>query len=85
MLKCEAELSGVKTKAGKAAFSKWRTDHARCHKNVQPGIYGKPMLENHMKDQILDSLHLGRLNLPKIAYKYGILNNASDDAREEIA
>ena len=52
---------------------------------MQPGNYGKPLLEHDFKDQILDSLHLGRLNLPKIPYKYGILNNASDDAREQIA
>ena len=85
MLKQEKELESDKSKKGKAAFAKWRLDHAKCHLNIQPGEYGRPMLEHHLDDQIVDSLHLSKLNLPKICFKYAILTNASDDARAEIA
>eukprot|EP00966_Prymnesium_polylepis_P122781 2838695-Prymnesium_polylepis.1 len=43
------------------------------------------MLEHDMKDQIVDTLHLAKLNLPKIPWKHGLLNNMSDDAREEAS
>ena len=85
LLKTEKELADVQTKAGKAAYSKWRMAHAACHGNVQPGEYGKPMLEHDMDDQILDSLHLAELGLPKTPWKWGLLNNCSDDARSQIS
>ena len=85
MLAKEAALAADTTKAGKQRFSKWRMDHAHGHFNVQPGAYGMPMLKHDMKDQILDSLHLGKLNLPKIPWKHGVKNNSSDDAREDIS
>lgn len=43
------------------------------------------MFEHHLDDQVMDPLHLAELNLPKIAWKHGVLNNASDDARAEIS
>lgn len=55
------------------------------HFNVQPGLAGKPMLRHHMRRQILDSLHLGVLGLPKLPWKHGVKNNASDDALELIS
>jgi hypothetical protein len=76
-------LAAVDKKA-RTAWSKRRYDAARTHHNMPPGAYGRPMLEHDMKDQILDSLHLGLLNMPKIAWKYAILNNCSDRARELI-
>ena len=59
--------------------------HAHSHGNVQPGEYGMPMFKHHMDQQILDALHLAELGLPKTPWKYGILNNASDDARQAIS
>ena len=85
MLETEAGLAGAKTKAGKAAFSRWRMAHASSHLNVQPGNYGKPFMHHHLDDQILDPLHLAELGLPKIPWKHGIMNNASDDARVQIS
>lgn len=43
------------------------------------------MFQHHMDDQILDSLHYAELGLPKTPWKYGILNNCSDDARQQIS
>ena len=43
------------------------------------------MFHHHMDRQVLDALHLGALGLPKTPWKHGILNNASDDARQKIA
>ena len=36
-----------KSKSGKAAFRKWRMDHAHAHRNIQPGPHGKPMLHHN--------------------------------------
>lgn len=85
LLEAEAQLAKDQTKAGKAAFSKWRMAHAHSHFNVQPGAYGSPLFEHDLDDQILDSLHYGELGLPKTPWKYGILNNSSDDARQAIS
>eukprot|EP00965_Chrysotila_dentata_P122121 4037530-Pleurochrysis_carterae.AAC.1 len=85
LLQTEAMLKKDSTKAGKARFSRWRMGHARTHANVQPGNYGKPMLNSDMDQHILDSLHLAKLGLPKTPWKYGIMNNASDDARAAIS
>ena len=85
MITTEAKLRAVDTKAGKAAFSKWRMRHAAAHSNVQPGEYGRPLLHYDMDDFILDMLHLAELGVPKTPWKHGILNNASDDAREKIS
>ena len=48
-------------------------------------LYGAPMYDHDMADQILDPLHLALLNLPKIPWKHGILNNCSDDGRQRIS
>ena len=85
LLATEAQLKAVPTKAGKAKFSKWRMDHAKAHLNVQPGEYGKPFIHHHLDNQILDPLHYSQLGAPKTPWKHGILNNASDDAREQIS
>lgn len=81
----EQKLWAVETRAGRAAFSRFRMAHAQMHYNVQPGEYGKPLLHHAMADQILDSLHYSKLGLGKIPWKYAILNNASDDARDAIS
>ena len=60
-------------------------EHAHAHSNIQPGTYGAPMYEHDMDDQIFDPLHNAELGLPKTAWKYGILNNASDDGRDQIS
>ena len=85
MLAKEAELGADKTKNGRVRFSRWRMTHAVCHSNVQPGKYGEPMFEHDFEDQILDALHLAQLGVPKTPWKHGVLNNASDDAREAIS
>lgn len=89
LLAAEAELQQDTSKEGKRRFSEWRMRHAYKgavhHFNVQPGSYGRPLFRHHMKYQILDSLHLAVLGLPKIPWKYGIKNNASDDALESIS
>lgn len=86
MLAEEARLAKDLTKAGKAAFSRWRMDHAHRHHNVQPGTYGEPMLHHvDFSNVILDGLHAAELNLPKIPWKHTILNNASDDARQALS
>ena len=85
LLAAEAALAADTTKAGKARFSKWRMAHAFTHFNVQPGEYGRPLLEYDMDDFILDLLHLAELGVLKTPWKHGILNNASDDARELIS
>ena len=85
MLELEKLLSSDTSNAGKARYSAWRMEHARAHFNIQPGSYEKPMFEHHMNNQLLDSLHLAMLNLPKIAWKHAVLNNASDDARVQIS
>jgi len=69
-----------KSKSGKAAFSKWRMTHAHAHYNIQPGPHGKPMFHHDFQDQILDPLHLAELGVPKTPWKYGVLNNCSEDA-----
>ena len=84
LLKTEAAFASDKSKAGKSRYSKWRMTHAACHQNIQPGVYGKPMLEHHLKRQILDALHYSELGLPKTPWKHGLLNNCSDDARSQI-
>ena len=81
----EARLAADKTKAGKARFSKWRMEYAQKHGNVQPGLYGEPMLRHDLDSQLLDPLHLAELGVPKTPWKHGVLNNASDDARERIS
>ena len=86
LFKKEAELVADVTKTGKAAFAKWRIQgHAHQHYNVQPGKFGEPFLVHHFDRQILDPLHLAELGKPKTPWKHGILNNASDDAREAIS
>ena len=61
--------------------------HAHTHDNVQPGPYGRPFLPHDISDrQILDTLHAAELNMAKVVpWKHGILNNASDDARDAIS
>ena len=81
----EARLVSDTTKRGKAAFSKWRMEHAHKHRNVQPGMYGSPMFGHNFRQVIIDALHLAELNMPKIAWKHCILTNASDDARAQIS
>ena len=85
MLATEAELAAVISKKGKAVYSRWRMKHAGDHHQVQPGLYGRPMLYHDMRRQILDPLHLSELGLPKTFWKHGVLNNASDDARDQIS
>jgi hypothetical protein len=65
LLAAEAALAADTTKAGKARFSKWRMAHAGTHFNVQPGEYGRPLLEYDMDDFILDLLHLAELLRPE--------------------
>ena len=55
------------------------------HFNVPPGLYGRPFLRHHFRKQILDALHLALLGLPKTPWKFGIKNNASDDARVQLS
>ena len=85
----EKRLAADTSKKGKQKYSTWRMKHAwkghTPHMNVPPGLYGKPMLRHHFRRQILDALHLALLGLPKTPWKYGIKNNASDDAREQIS
>ena len=81
----EARLVSDQTKRGKAAFSKWRMEHAHAHYNIQPGMYGSPMFCHDFKQVILDALHMAELNVPKIAWKHCILSHASDDARAQIS
>ena len=85
LLAMEAKLRAVVTKAGKTAFSKWRMAHALTHSNIQPAEYGRPLLHYDLDDFILDLLHLAELGVPKTPWKHGILNNASDDARQKIS
>ena len=88
MAAMEAEIAAFEadtSKKGKARYSKWRMEHAKTHGNVQPGAYGEPFFDIELDDFILDLLHLAELNIPKIAWKHAIMNNASDDAREEIS
>ena len=89
LLATERELVAVATKKGKQKFTAWRMIHAwkgaTSHMNVPPGLYGKPLLRHHFRKQILDALHLAMLGLPKTPWKWGIKNNASDDARELIS
>lgn len=89
MLKHEAELASDTSKEGKRKFTEWRMNHAYKsgipHLNVQPGKYGQPLLRHHFEKQILDSLHLAVLGLPKLPWKHGIKHNASDQALESIS
>ena len=85
LLDKEAELAADDSKAGRNRFSKWRMDFAKAHSNVQPGKYGAPFFHHDFDDQILDPLHNADLGLPKTPWKHGILNNASDDGREQIS
>ena len=85
LLKTEAELAADTTKKGKSRFSDWRMAHAKCHHNIQPGLFGAPFLEHDMSHQIIDPLHLAQLNMPKIPWKHGLLVHASDDCRELIS
>ena len=80
----EKEMQSDRSKAGKARYSKWRMEYAKMHDNIQPGEFGRPQFEYDMDDFLLDLLHLAELGIPKTPWKHGILNNCSDDAREEI-
>ena len=81
----ERRLAANVSKSGKSAFSRWRIKHATCHSNINPGLYGRPMFQHDLDQQILDPLHYGALGLPKTPWKHGVLNNASDDARVQIS
>eukprot|EP00965_Chrysotila_dentata_P098114 3244454-Pleurochrysis_carterae.AAC.1 len=59
--------------------------HAATHGNVQPGMHGRPMQDSDLDQHIFDALHLAKLGLPKTPWKFGIMNNASDDARTTIS
>lgn len=59
--------------------------HACTHFNIQPGLYGKPMLRHDIAKQLLEALHKSELGLPKTPWKHGILNNSSDEARDLIS
>eukprot|EP00965_Chrysotila_dentata_P256077 6212425-Pleurochrysis_carterae.AAC.4 len=83
MLATEAKLTADSSKAGKAPFFR-RMAHAASHGNVQPGKYGQPMHNSNLDQHILDSLHLAQLGLLKTRWKFGVINNASDDARAAI-
>lgn len=89
MLATESQLEKDKSKEGRKRFTDWRMRHAyrgpASHLNVQPGLYGRPLLRHHMEKQILDALHLAVLGLPKTPWKHGIKNNASDEALEKIS
>ena len=85
LLADEVKLASDHTKKGKAAFSRWRMEHAHRHRNIQPGRYGAPMFRHNFNRVLLDALHLAELNMPKIAWKHCILTNASDDARALIS
>lgn len=85
LLATERALAEDESKAGKSKFCDWRMQHARTHGNVQPGEYGRPFLHHDMVDQLLDPLHYSELNMNQTIFKHGILNNASDDARAQIA
>ena len=80
----EKVFQSDRSKAGKSRYSRWRMKHALNHDNIQPGEFGRPQIEYDMDDFILDLLHLAKLGVPKTPWKHGILNNCSDDAREEI-
>ena len=74
----EARLLADTSKVGKRRYAEWRLERAKTHGNIQPGLYGKPMFHFDFSKIILDALHLALLNVPKIPWKHGILNNASD-------
>ena len=81
------EFEADTTKAGKSRYSKFRMAHAHVHLNIQPGPYGAPFLKHDLNTrQILDPLHYAKLGLAKsVPWKHGLLNNASDDARDQIS
>lgn len=81
----ESELEADQSKNGKARYSRWRMKHAHLHMNIQPGKYGAPMFWHDLCNQVLDWLHMAILGLPQTPWKYGVLNNASDRAREQIS
>ena len=81
----EAELLKDQTQAGKKKHLDWRKEHWLRHGNIQPGRFGEPMLQHDLDSQLLDPLHYAKLGVPKTAWKHGVLNNASDDARVAIA
>eukprot|EP00965_Chrysotila_dentata_P140545 4647483-Pleurochrysis_carterae.AAC.1 len=85
MLQTEDDLKADVSKTGKARFSRWRMNHAALHANIQPALHGQPMHNSDMSQHILDSLHLAKLGLPKTPWKFGIMNNSSDDARAAIS
>eukprot|EP00966_Prymnesium_polylepis_P307530 7107290-Prymnesium_polylepis.1 len=81
----EASFAQDTSKQSKAQFAAWRKRHFDSHSNVNPGKHGAPLFRHHFRRQILEPLHMAELNLPKIAWKHAILNNASDDAREAVS
>lgn len=85
LLDLEQTLKSNDSKVGKARFATWRMDHAKEHDNIQPGAYGRPLFHHDLDRQILDPLHYACLNMGKVIFKHALLNQASDDARQEIA
>ena len=85
LLATEAGFQEDQSKAGRCRFSKWRMEHAARHFNVQPALYGRPMVEIDLDKQILEPLHYAELGIGKTPWKYGMMENASDDAREAIS
>eukprot|EP00965_Chrysotila_dentata_P017109 568259-Pleurochrysis_carterae.AAC.1 len=83
-LQTEATLKADTSNTCKRRFSRWRMGHAATRQ--RPACHPfQPMLHSDLKLHILDSLHLAKLGLPKTAWKFGIMNNASDDARAAIS
>ena len=75
----ERTMKADTSKAGKAAFSRWRMVHTHAHYNIQPGEHGCPMFQHELDDQILDALHMAELGIPKTPWKHCALANASED------
>ena len=85
MYEFEVELLKDQTRAGKKKHLDWRKQHWLTHGNIQPGKFGEPLLHHDLDSQLLDPLHYAKLGIPKTPWKHGLLNNASDDARETIS
>ena len=86
LLKIESEIRADETAAGKRRYCTWRMDHAQLHRNIQPGIAGRPGIEMaSMSQQLPDTLHGMGLNLFKTGDKHAYLNHMSDGARAEAA
>ena len=83
-IKLREALQADTSKAGRAKYAKWQLDRAKAHRMVKCGPSAVSLFRVARRRKHLCHLHVAKLNLPKTPWKWGLLNNCSDDARQQV-